>query len=161
MRYVVKTMDNGKYKKIRLSRVKVIDEHRLIMMKKLGRSLSVNEVVHHVNGDKSDNSFENLKVMSRDSHSKMHISEVRRNPDMRKSSRGENNKNAKLQVHTVVFSRVLSRYGVKPQEIADIFGVNRRTIRDAAHGVSWRHVKQLLPKYLKPGQVENCLFGLA
>lgn len=48
------------------------DEHRCVMEKYLKRKLKDNEVVHHINGDKSDNRIENLQVMTLSEHSSLH-----------------------------------------------------------------------------------------
>lgn len=56
---------------------KRIDEHRLLMVKKLGRPLTRNEVVHHVDGDCTNNSLDNLIVMTRSAHSSMHMKGVK------------------------------------------------------------------------------------
>lgn len=46
--------------------------HRLIMEKHLGRKLSKKEIVHHIDGNRQNNSLGNLEVLTRSEHSKLH-----------------------------------------------------------------------------------------
>lgn len=69
--YVVVKTDDGK----------TIREHRYVVEKIIGRNLNSDEVVHHKNGDKTDNRPENLEIMTRAEHNKIHSSRMRRFTD--------------------------------------------------------------------------------
>jgi hypothetical protein len=56
---------NGKYRL----------EHRLIMEEHLGRKLEPGEQVHHVDGDKLNNSIENLDIIDIVDHGRMHANQ--------------------------------------------------------------------------------------
>ena len=45
---------------------------RSLMEEKLGRKLLPHECVHHINGDKTDDRIENLTVLTKSQHSKLH-----------------------------------------------------------------------------------------
>ena len=49
-----------------------VREHVLIAEEKIGRKLKENEVVHHMDGDKRNNNPENLAVVTRSEHAKIH-----------------------------------------------------------------------------------------
>jgi hypothetical protein len=52
--------------------------YRLVMEQKLERFLLPNEIVHHLNGDVSDDRLENLFVMSQSDHIRTHHAQMMR-----------------------------------------------------------------------------------
>ena len=53
------------------SREGYVMEHRYVMAEHLGRMLTADEVVHHLNGDRADNRLENHEVMPKRKHDRM------------------------------------------------------------------------------------------
>ena len=51
-------------------------EHRYIMQDIIGRKLGKNEIVHHIDGNKKNNNPDNLMIVTRSEHAKMHYSEI-------------------------------------------------------------------------------------
>ena len=59
------------------SKIGYIMEHILKMEKLIGRHLKDDEVVHHINGVKTDNRYGNLMLMKREEHSRYHMKKRR------------------------------------------------------------------------------------
>ena len=66
---------NG-YIEITMGENKWRGEHRVIIEQHLGRTLEANEVVHHIDGNRSNNCIENLLVMTRSKHASHHARET-------------------------------------------------------------------------------------
>ena len=60
---------------VRLSSGNYRLEHRVLVESLLNRSLKSHEVVHHINGNRADNSLKNLKVMKKSEHFQFHLRE--------------------------------------------------------------------------------------
>ena len=132
-------MASHKYKRMKV-RGRLIDEHRLVMENYLGRVLDRNEVVHHINGDPSDNRIENLELMTLAEHGRMHHAGK---PPKRFGSKCPT---AKLDEKDVVKILGFLWMGKSNTEIAYQFGVHKTLISKIKLGQMWKHV--------------NCLFRI-
>lgn len=47
--------------------------HRIVAEQKLGRKLEKGEIVHHIDGNKRNNSPDNLMVMTQSEHARLHF----------------------------------------------------------------------------------------
>ena len=63
------------YRDIRIAKGKYKREHRLVVEEQIGRELTAEEIVHHIDGDKLNNDFENLALCANKSeHQRAHAS---------------------------------------------------------------------------------------
>lgn len=51
--------------------------HRVLVENNIERILKKNEVIHHKNENKNDNRIENLELLTRSTHSKLHKKEIK------------------------------------------------------------------------------------
>lgn len=66
-----------KYKYIRNKKM-YKSEHRVIVEKMLGRELRQDELVHHIDGNKKNNNPDNLMIVTRAEHAKIHREQIDR-----------------------------------------------------------------------------------
>lgn len=119
--------ENG-YKKIRVENTYKY-EHRYLVEQSLGRKLRNDEDVHHKDGNKLNNSLDNLEVLSKKEHTRLHGNWV-----------GERNHTTKLDRYKVKEIRYRHKEGEKSKDLAEEYGVDVSNIRYIVNRVTWRHV---------------------
>lgn len=130
------------YKAIKVNGKKM-DEHRYIMEQHLGRQLARDEVVHHKDGDKSNNEIENLELMSLSEHTRQHRTGNTPSEETRQklseALTGHKSTSRKLNDNQVEQVRELHNNGISNREIAKMFGVNHQTINDLINGKYYKN----------------------
>ena len=66
----------GKLKKTTYKKFLGRHEHRVEAEKKIGRNLKSGEIVHHIDGNKHNNSHDNLEILTQSEHLKLHFKEM-------------------------------------------------------------------------------------
>lgn len=125
------------YKRVRINKEMTRDEHRLIMEYHLDRSLTSNEIVHHVDGNGMNNDISNLAIMTRSEHAKHHLTGVKPKSlgSGARGRKGESSYTAKLTWNIIKEIRTLQNKTIR--EIAVIYGVSHTTISDIRNNKIW------------------------
>jgi uncharacterized protein YerC len=103
------------YRKTRLKNGNLKKLHRIITEQHIGRKLTYNEVVHHINGDTLDNRLENLQLMSRAEHSSLHI--FKDGPTVKMFTREQILEWHKMKSEGLSYHEISRRTGTRPYTI--------------------------------------------
>ncbi len=102
-----------------------IAQHRLIMEEKIGRYLKPKEIIHHINGIKTDNRIENLELTNKSKHFFQHIDTIH------KINQEDRKKGAELRIRKPnsegrFFCHLCSKWKLKtefPKQKRNLLGV--------------------------------------
>ena len=147
-----KQMSEYKYRTVNGKRV---PEHRAVVEELLGINLRDDQVVHHINGDKTDNRPENLQILDWREHSRLHASTMPQTPEKQRkvsaARKGKSNPDARAltdeQVEVIV--RALHE-GATVTRLAKENGVSDHVIRNIRDGKTYQDVLAKMPQELFP-----------
>ncbi len=109
--------------RIRSFNGKCIGAHRLAMEKHLGRKLTSNEVVHHIDWDRYNNEISNLELMDKTEHNRL--------------SGRKNLTGAKLTKEDILIIRKMLHDKIRQWLIALIYNVSQNAISSIRTGKTW------------------------
>ena len=147
----------NKYKALSLGKDKngkriIKEEHRKIMEEYLGRKLTRYEVVHHIDGDKSNNDINNLALMTLEEHSRLHMTGRKLSDETKRKisavNKGKINKYRKKTKKDII-NIVLKYKELKCYRAVDrYFGFSNSTTRDIISGKQYNDYQSLIKKIL-------------
>lgn len=88
---------------------KLIARSRYVMQQHLERELSKDEIVHHINEDSLDDRIENLRVMSKSEHTKLHCGT--RDYSSRSRRTSIEIKNSEIPADGCIVSKMVGKFG--------------------------------------------------
>jgi hypothetical protein len=110
--------------------------HRLVAEAFIG-SIPENMVIDHINSDKSDNGFENLRITNRKSNIAFSRDKIRID--------GKNG----YKIDDIMAGEIkwlLFNTNMAQQDIADIYGITQSPISSIKNGHSWSHINEVKPR---------------
>jgi hypothetical protein len=134
---------------------KVLYIHRKNMEQKLGRKLTSDEVVHHIDENKLNNDPDNLELTDSVKHGKHHW-DLKTEYELEKHKEwaskhgkingpkncaiGSKHPNSKLNEDKVKRIKELLKDGQSQSSLGRLYNVDRTVIRDIKFNRSWKHV---------------------
>ena len=134
------------YKTIQIDK-KQVRTHRFIMEKIIGRKLEKNECVHHKDGNKLNNSIDNLELCTRSEHLKKHYKEIGGEENQFKKVYYLPEKEIKelYQNPNMTHNKLAKMYGCSTGTIFGILGKNaRKKVKCKFCGMPAKYIKSCL-----------------